>query len=84
MSEQNTVALTEESVLEVLKSIRPEVDFANSSDFIEKQILDSFDIVSIVAVAEEQFGIRVDGASILPESFASVQSILTLFQKSGR
>ena len=81
---ENTVALTEASVLEVLKSIRPEIDFANSRDFIENQILDSFDIVSIVAVAEEKFGIRVDGASILPESFESVQSILALFQKSGR
>ena len=38
----------EERILEVVKSIRPDVDFENETALIDDEILDSFDVIQIV------------------------------------
>jgi acyl carrier protein len=45
-------------------------------------MLDSFDVVSLVAELEENFNIAIDGEDILPENFASIESIKELVSKS--
>ena len=51
-------------ILDLLTEIRPEFDFAKSSNFIEEGMLDSFDIVSLVVSLDEEFGISIDGTEI--------------------
>ena len=70
-------------ILAFLTEIRPEFDFAESSNFIEEGMLDSFDIVSLVASLDEEFGISIDGIEILPENFSNVDSIFQLLIKNG-
>ena len=70
-------------ILKFLTEIRPEFDFAESSNFIEEGMLDSFDIVSLVASLDEEFGISIDGTEILPENFSNVDSIYQLLIKNG-
>ena len=70
-------------ILDFLTEIRPEFDFAASSNFIEEGMLDSFDIVSLVASLDEEFGISIDGTEILPENFSNVDSIFHLLIKNG-
>jgi len=70
-------------ILDFLTEIRPEFDFAASSNFIEEGMLDSFDIVSLVASLDEEFGISIDGTEILPENFSNVDSIFQLLIKNG-
>ncbi|MEZ2415487.1 acyl carrier protein [Muriicola sp. E247] len=72
-----------EKILEILSEIRPEFDFENSTDFIGEGMLDSFDIVSLVASLDEEFGISIDGTEILPENFSDVDSIYHLLIKNG-
>ena len=71
------------SVLEILKEIRPEFDFAASQDFIGDGMLDSFDMVTLVASLDNNFGISIPGTDILPEHFQNIQSIEALLRKSG-
>jgi len=66
-----------------LTEIRPEFDFTASSNFIEEGMLDSFDIVSLVASLDEEYGISIDGTEILPENFSNVDSIFQLLIKNG-
>jgi len=66
-----------------LSEIRPELDFSESSNFIEEGMLDSFDIVQLVVSLDEEFGISIDGLDILPENFSSVESISQLLIKNG-
>ncbi|MEX0361675.1 acyl carrier protein [Flagellimonas sp.] len=66
-----------------MTEIRPEFDFSESSNFIEEGMLDSFDIVSLVASLDEEFGISIDGTEILPENFSSVEGIIQLLNKNG-
>lgn len=73
----------ENKVLNLLKSIRPEFEFENSSDFIEDGYLDSFDIVTIVSELEDSFGVIIDGLDVIPENFNSVKAICDLIKKCG-
>ena len=60
------------SVTEILKEIRPEFDFSASNDFIADGMLDSFDMVTLVAALDKNYGISIPGhghrAGKFPES----------------
>lgn len=71
------------SIAEILKEIRPEFDFTASQDFISDGMLDSFDIVTLVAALDKNFGVSIPGTEILPENFMSISTIETLLRKSG-
>jgi len=71
------------SLVQILKEIRPEFDFAASSDFIADGMLDSFDMVTLVATLDKNFGISIQGTDIVPENFQNLQSIEALLRKNG-
>lgn len=70
-------------ILDLLTEIRPEFDFSSSSDFIGAGMLDSFDIVSLVASLDDEFSISINGTDIRPENFSNVDSIYQLLIKNG-
>jgi acyl carrier protein len=70
-----------EKLLELLKNIRPDVDFENETALIDDGFLDSFDVVSIISEIEDVFGVQIRIAELDPENFNSVQSIWALIQK---
>lgn len=72
-----------EKVLEILANLRPEFDFAEGVDYIEQGMLDSFDVVTLVTDLDSAFGISIDGVDIVPENFATVESIVNLLKKNG-
>lgn len=71
------------TVAEILKEIRPEFDFAASRDFIADGMLDSFDVVTLVATLDKNFGISIQGVDIVPENFKNYEMIEALLRKSG-
>ena len=71
------------SVAEILKEIRPEFDFTASGDFIADGMLDSFDMVTLVAALDKNYGISIAGTDIVPENFQNVQTIEALLRKTG-
>ena len=68
-------------VLEVLKSVKEDVDFESSTDFIEDGLLDSFDLVNLVSDLEDVFDIEIRGVDIVPENFVSLETIEALVEK---
>lgn len=70
-------------VLEILANLVPEYDFNEEVNFIEHGMLDSFDIVTLVSDLDSTFGISIDGVDIIPENFATVDSIVNLLKKNG-
>jgi acyl carrier protein len=72
-----------DKILSILKSIRPESDYSASLDFIEDGLLDSFDIVTLVATLDKTCGISIDGVDIVPENFKNLQTIEALLRKNG-
>ena len=70
-----------EELLEILRTIRSDVDFENEPSLIDGYILDSFDIVTIVNGMEEKFGIELKASDIIPENFNTVQDMMALIEK---
>jgi acyl carrier protein len=73
----------EKIITDILNGLRPEFDFATESNFIENGLLDSFDIINLVTELDAHFGISIDGTDILPENFASTETIKKLVLKNG-
>lgn len=68
-------------VLNILSEIRSEFDFSTSSNFIEDGMLDSFDMVTLVTMLDEEFKISIEGTQVIPDNFISVESICSLLSK---
>ena len=69
-----------EKLLDILREIRPDVDFENEEALIDDGVLDSFDVVSIISEIDDKFGVQVRITELDPENFNSVQSIWALIQ----
>ena len=70
-----------EELLELLKSIRSDVDFENETELIDEGILDSFDVVAIISEIDDTFGVQIRINELDPENFNSIESIWNLIQK---
>ena len=70
-------------IIEILQGIRPEFDFEGVDDFFEEGMLDSFDLVTLVAELDKTFSIHIDGLDIVPENFLNIEAIEALLKKNG-
>ena len=70
-----------EEIMSILKAIRSDVDFANEKRLIDDKILDSFDIISIVADFNDHFDIEIDVEDLEPENFNTVEAMQELITK---
>lgn len=70
-----------EKLLEILKGIRPDVDFENEAALIDDGILDSFDVVSIISELDDAFGVQIRINELDPENFNSIKSIWSLIER---
>lgn len=69
------------TILSILADLHPEVDFKRETALIDKDILDSFDIVSLVAEIDDAFGVTIPAEELTPENFNSAEAIYALVQK---
>lgn len=69
-----------EKIIKILKNIKPDIDVTNNN-LIDEEILDSFDIVTIVSAVDEEFDIQITARDIVPENFNSVEAIYNLVRK---
>lgn len=70
-----------EQLLEILRDVRPDVDFENETALIDDGILDSFDVVSIISELDNEFDVQVRINELDPENFNSAESIWNLVQE---
>ena len=70
-----------EKLLEILRDVRPDVDFENETALIDDGILDSFDVVSIISELDNEFDVQVRINDLDPENFNSSESIWNLVQE---
>ncbi len=70
-----------EKLLILLQDLHPEVDFRTAQGLVELGVLDSFDIVSLVAGIEEELGVRIPVWELTAENFHSAQTIFALVER---
>ena len=72
-----------EKIVEILEEIRPEVDWLSESDFIEDELLDSFDMITLINELNSVFGVDIGLEHLEPENFRSVTTISALIKELG-
>ena len=70
-----------EKLLQILNSIRSDVDFASETLLIDNGVLDSFDIISLVTELNSEYGINIGVVDLVPENFNNVQAIAALIER---
>ena len=73
-----------EKLLKILKRVKPEVDFIENNNLIDKGILDSIDIVTIISEIEMEYLIEFDPEEIDPDNFQSVLTMLEMIEKTKK
>jgi acyl carrier protein len=70
--------MTIDKLLSILSDLHPDVDFAANAALIDGGVLDSFDIVTIIADIDEAYGVSVPAEEITPPNFNSAQALFAL------
>ncbi|MBP5255846.1 MAG: acyl carrier protein [Clostridia bacterium] len=70
-----------EKLLEILRDVRPDVDFTAEDNLIEGGILDSMDIVNLITGISEEFDVVITARDILPENFNSAAKMFELIKR---
>ena len=70
-----------EELLEILKNIRPNVDFEHCEDLINSGTLDSVDMVMIMTQIMQKFDLSIPPEEMVPENFNSAKAMYRLIQK---
>lgn len=70
-----------DKLLEILSEVRPDIDFKNETKLIDNGILDSLNIMEIIAEISDEFDIELSPADIVPANFNSAESLWTMIQR---
>ena len=70
-----------EELLEILNDLHPDVDFATEEHLIDNMILDSLDIVSLIAEINDVFDVTITARDIVPANFNSAKALYALIEK---
>lgn len=66
-------------IVEILQSVRPGID-VNSNTLVDDELLDSFDIVTLVSELIDTFNVDISVEDIIPDNFNSVEAINKLIE----
>lgn len=69
------------TILELLLDIRPELDFEEETGLVSDGVLESFDLVAILAAIEDETGIAIRNDDITAENFDSLDAIVSLVER---
>ncbi len=69
-----------EELMEILRELRPDVDFEHETALIDDGILGSFDITALVNEIMDVFDITISMADLEPENFNSAEAMYLYIQ----
>lgn len=61
-----------ESILDILQELHEDIDFEKEEKLVDDKILDSFDLVTLVAELGEEFDVEITAKEFVAENFNSV------------
>ncbi|MCQ2534612.1 MAG: phosphopantetheine-binding protein [Clostridia bacterium] len=67
-----------DTLLNMLSDLHPDVDFESETNLIDNKILDSFDIVSLIADINDELDVAITADKIVPENFNSLEALTKL------
>lgn len=70
-----------EALMEILENLHPEIDFSTCETLIDDNLIDSFDIVTIISEINEEYDVVIPAEEIIPENFNSAKALYALVQR---
>ena len=71
-----------QKIIQIISKILFEEFNYDVTDMIEDGILDSLEMMEVIASIEREFAIEIDAEEIIPENFKTVDTIMNLIKKT--
>ena len=68
-------------LLEILEELHPDIDFETHERLIDDKVIDSFDIITLVADINDRIGVAIPAEELIPENFNSYFSLKKLIDR---
>ena len=68
-------------LLEILQELHDDVDYMTREKLVDDKIIDSFDIITMVAEIDDRLGIAIPAQELVPENFNSYSSLVALLTR---
>ena len=69
-----------EKILTILSELRPDIEFETEEGLISDGLLESFDLIQLIATLENEFGIEIANRYVTTENFDSLTKIVSLVE----
>lgn len=69
-----------DKLMQILREINPDIPFETENALIDGGLLDSFDIVTLVAEIDDAYGVEIPAEALTPENFNSAGAIFDLIR----
>lgn len=73
--------MNRKKIMELLSEIRDDIDFENCTALIDDGVLESFDIIQLIASLNREYDIEIPATQIIPANFNSPEAILKMVEK---
>lgn len=70
-----------EKIIEILKDIDDSIEWEKEQGLIDRRLLDSFGVISLVSELEDSFFVEIEAGEMVPENFNSVEAIYKMIQR---
>lgn len=70
-----------EKILEILNDLNPDIDYETETTLVDDDLLDSFDLVSLVSELNDSFDINITVVDFVPENFNSLSALTALVER---
>lgn len=70
-----------EQVFMILREVKPTKNLENVQDIVEGGYIDSFELMLLISLLSEKFGIEISIDEIVPENFNSVDALVAMVDK---
>ena len=68
-------------LLEILQELHDDVDYATHEKLIDEKVIDSFDIITLIAEIYDRMDVAIPAEELIPENFNSYASISALIKR---
>lgn len=70
-----------EKLIKILTNLHGDIDFYSHKTLIDDGVLDSFDLITIIADISDKFDVDIPVEEILPENFNSAKALYALIER---
>lgn len=70
-----------DELITILTELNADIDYKTETGLIDRGILDSFDIVTLVAEIDDAFAVAIPAEELVPENFNSAQALYALIRR---